>query len=120
MHALALTLFISMNVIAGALVLSYFAAAINGGKLEYYLMTRKYERWCELRGMPKPMSGGMKPLKWNPFRGVSYLYEDSDENEEEITRYKKRIRSWLKRSLFLFIALCINVAILIALLFTLG
>lgn len=76
-----------------------------------YLKMTNYSRWCELTTVGKIGPGGA-----NSFRGFSYLRNDLDTNDENILRYKHKLRYLFRYVFWIFlgvIAHCIFLAFLI-------
>ena len=70
-------------------------------------MKKNYDRWSELTSIGAYGPGGLNPFKWFP-----YIYNDLDTENEDIRRYKDRIRFCLKYGLIFLLAMLINSVIL--------
>ena len=73
-------------------------------------MKINYDRWCELTTVLGSVPG------WsNPFKSFAYIYGNLDNENGIILKYKKNIKFGFRKTLFMLIALCINIIILAAL-----
>lgn len=56
-----------------------------------YLRKVNYTRWQHLTSVGLFGTGNS-----NPFRSIPYLFSDQDNSDENIRRYKLRVRRWMK------------------------
>ena len=87
-------------------VICHLYACVYALKLNFYLKKNNRERWRWVTSM-----GSMGPGIANPFRGISYIHSDMDEEDEQILRLKNKLRLGLRGSLISLTALIINIAI---------
>ncbi len=110
MKTLALIFFALLILFSIGFIVFFIYAFIYSGKLSHYLKEKNYDRWCELT-----TTKGSLPGWGNLSKSFAYLYGNLDDEDEKISKYKYNTRFGFRKSLFMLIALCINIIILAAL-----
>ena len=104
-------IFVSLLFFIVATIFFFSSAFIHNSKLYFYLKKKNHSRWCELTTIGSFSPGGSNPFKWLP-----YIYNEVDNRDKVIKRYKDNVKIGLKYSFFFFLALLVNIAVLIVLL----
>lgn len=86
---------------------SFIYIYIYNWKLSSYLKREKYDRWRELSTI-----GKFGPGCLNPVRGFKHLYSELDNEDENILRYKDRIKLGLRHFFVFIIALIVNIIVI--------
>jgi hypothetical protein len=76
-------------------------------RLMKYLKKNEYDRWLYLHTLPWGGSGD------NPFRALPFYFSNDEKDDQEICRLKHDVRRGIKRSISVFISICVGVPLYI-------
>lgn len=85
----------------------FLRAYIANLQLFSYLKVKNYKRWCELTTIGRIGPGGS-----NPVRGMRYLRNDLDIDDDKILKYKHRVIIYLRYSLWAFLGIIVHCVLL--------
>ena len=77
-------------------------------RLNHYLKKNRYDKWYKLTTL-----GQYGPGAANPFRGYKYLWKNFEDDDDQERKYKQKLRKIWKLTGIVFLALIINLVILI-------
>ncbi|MCB1195690.1 hypothetical protein KDK77_05855 [bacterium] len=81
------------------IILCILKSFVNGYKFNEYLKEHYYSKWSEITSFDKFTGPGMN----NPFRTIPYIYSDENNDDENILKYKDKVKVDLRWTLIFFI-----------------
>lgn len=106
MQSILTALFIALVVFIILLFASFCYSFINNLKLIIYLKHNKYSTWQSITTIVETGSGGANPIKI-----LKYIYSNHDDKDDVILKLKNNIKTGLKYSFFIFIALLVELSL---------